>query len=189
MLLLHPLRPHLILPLTLGLGLGLTATTLHLHLQQRRRPLLCEPASSPPPDALTQQYLPQARKHDYNNKSTTTGNIIRQLSLGSVLGVAAGAAVSTFSRVLAVLVGLGVVVVQVCDCFFFLGGEGGGASHRFFFFCFFNTRLRESLRVSKNVEINADFFLLGWENPSMRRRMDITSYRSAGSSGMSKASI
>ncbi|KAI4239360.1 MAG: hypothetical protein LQ349_000459 [Xanthoria aureola] len=112
MLLLHPLRPHLILPLTLGLGLGLTATTLHLHLQQRRRPLLCEPASSPPPDALTQQYLPQARKHDYNNKSTTTGNIIRQLSLGSVLGVAAGAAVSTFSRVLAVLVGLGVVVVQ-----------------------------------------------------------------------------
>ncbi|CAL8582117.1 hypothetical protein XPA_007791 [Xanthoria parietina] len=109
MLLLHPLRPHL--TLGLGLGLGLTATTIHLHLQ-RRRPLLCEPSS--PLDAITQQYLPQARKHDNNNKSksTTTANIIRQLSLGSVLGVAAGAAVSTFSRVLAVLVGLGVVVVQ-----------------------------------------------------------------------------
>ncbi|KAI4229878.1 MAG: hypothetical protein L6R36_000524 [Xanthoria steineri] len=113
MLLLHPLRPHLTLPLGLGLGLGLTATTLHLHLQQRRRPLLCEPAaSSSPLDAITQQYLPQTRKHGHNNKSTTTANIIRQLSLGSVLGVAAGAAVSTFSRVLAVLLGLGVVVVQ-----------------------------------------------------------------------------
>ncbi|KAI4108675.1 MAG: hypothetical protein LQ339_002191 [Xanthoria mediterranea] len=113
MLLLHPLRPHLTLGLGLGLGLGLTATTLHLHLIQRRRPLLCEPASSSPLDAITQQYLPQARKHGHNNnKSTTTANIIRQLSLGSVLGVAAGAAVSTFSRVLAVLLGLGVVVVQ-----------------------------------------------------------------------------
>ncbi|KAL9047767.1 MAG: hypothetical protein Q9206_006484, partial [Seirophora lacunosa] len=39
--------------------------------------------------------------------------IIRQLSLGSVLGVTAGVAVSTFSRALGLLLGLGVAVVQV----------------------------------------------------------------------------
>lgn len=113
-MLLRPLHPHLTLT-SLGLGLGISATALHLHRRQRR-PLLCEPAS--PLDAITQQYLPTGptgSQIQRGKQENTTSKIIRQLSLGSVVGVLGGAAVSTFSRVLAVLIGLGLVVVQVCS--------------------------------------------------------------------------
>lgn len=99
---------------TLGLGL---ATSTYLFRTHRQRPLLCEPSS--PLDTLTQNYLPTSSSSSSSPSRTTTkptkssrADLIRQLSLGSVLGVAAGAAVSTFSRVLALLLGVGLVVVQ-----------------------------------------------------------------------------
>ena len=114
-MLLRPILPNLT-PFTLTtFGLGISVTALHLHRQ--RRTLLCEQSS--PLDAITQQYLHTSRSgpttsRAQGGKQNSTSKIIRQLSLGSVLGVLGGVAVSTFSRVLAVLFGLGVVVVQVC---------------------------------------------------------------------------
>ena len=112
-MLLRPFHPRLTAS---TLGLGISATALHLHLHRQQRPLLCEPSS--PLDQITQQYLPTnstvPSRTQGGKQNNTTAEIIRQLSLGSVVGVLGGAAVSTFSRVLAVLIGLGVVVVQVC---------------------------------------------------------------------------
>ncbi|KAL9008182.1 MAG: hypothetical protein Q9173_006668, partial [Seirophora scorigena] len=61
------------------------------------------------------QYLPSSSSSSTRTTTKTRSSkarIIRQLSLGSVLGVAAGVAVSTFSRALGLLLGLGVVIVQ-----------------------------------------------------------------------------
>lgn len=116
-------------PLTLtALGLGLTTSTYLFHTHHQRR-LLCEPSS--PLGSVSQDYLPTSSSSQTTTKPTksSNANLIRQLSLGSVLGVAAGAAVSTFSRVLALLFGVGVVIVQVrIRSFRFLrtGREGEG---------------------------------------------------------------
>lgn len=45
----------------------------------------------------------------------TPGNM-KQVSLGSVLGLVAGVGLRAFSRVLVVIVGMGVVLVEVCSC-------------------------------------------------------------------------
>lgn len=42
---------------------------------------------------------------------------VKQISLGSILGLGAGVLVSTFSRTLTLLLGVGIVVVQVCQAF------------------------------------------------------------------------
>ncbi|KAI4095612.1 MAG: hypothetical protein LQ344_001543 [Seirophora lacunosa] len=116
MSLLLPLLPRRLPPSKLTtLALGLTSSSYLLHRQ--RAPILCESASSPL-DTLTQKYLPSSSSSSSSSTRTTTktrnskARIIRQLSLGSVLGVAAGVAVSTFSRALGLLLGLGVAVVQ-----------------------------------------------------------------------------
>jgi len=46
---------------------------------------------------------------------------MKQVSLGSVLGLVAGVGLRAFSRVLVVLIGMGVVFVEVCYCTVFCG--------------------------------------------------------------------
>ncbi|KAL8692276.1 MAG: hypothetical protein Q9218_002669 [Villophora microphyllina] len=102
------LRPHRLAPLALGLSFAIPAYVLHA----RRHPILCEASS--PLDTITQKYLhtdTSGRKVEVK-KEAGTARIIRQLSLGSVLGVVGGVAVSMFSRMLGGLFGLGLVVVQ-----------------------------------------------------------------------------
>ena len=101
-------------PLTLTvLGLGTSLQILH----SRRQPLLCEPSS--PLDAVAQKYLHTDSSGSIRTQKPAandgTARIIRQLSLGSVLGVMAGVAVSAFSKVLAGFLGLVIVIVQVCS--------------------------------------------------------------------------
>ncbi|KAL9579115.1 MAG: hypothetical protein Q9203_006838, partial [Teloschistes exilis] len=69
---------------------------------------------SSPLDAITQKYLhtdTSGRKVEVK-KEAGRAQVIRQLALGSVLGVVGGVAVGMFSRVLGVLLGLGFAVVQ-----------------------------------------------------------------------------
>ncbi|KAL8972693.1 MAG: hypothetical protein Q9183_000411 [Haloplaca sp. 2 TL-2023] len=98
-------------PITLtALGLGTSLQFLH----SRRQPLLCEPSS--PLDTVTQKYLHSDSSGSIRTQRPATNDgtarIIRQLSLGSVLGVMAGVAVSAFSKVLAGFLGLAIVIVQ-----------------------------------------------------------------------------
>lgn len=105
-------------PLTLCLGLtSTTAYLLHTHTHthlQLQRPILCEASS--PLDTLTQKYLhtdTSGRKIEVKKEGGRV-RIVRQLALGSVMGVVGGVAVGMFSRVLGVLLGVGFMVVQVC---------------------------------------------------------------------------
>ena len=58
---------------------------------------------------------------------------MRQVSLGSVLGLVVGVGLRAFSRVLVVLLGMGVVFVEVSSWFFFVSFF---PSFLFFFFFF-----------------------------------------------------
>ena len=102
-------------PLVLG-----SSFALHQHFSPQPfftpfRPVLCD---SPDPLTKITSDLKQsfARKEEPTIQQSGVGlnpKTIRQISLGSVLGVLGGLGVSVFSKPLAILVGLGVVVVQV----------------------------------------------------------------------------
>lgn len=84
-------------------------------IQAYRRPILCEG-----PDPLTKitsdlksNYAGNAQTPVVQTSGAPNPRAIRQISLGSILGVLAGLSVSVFSKPLAVLIGLGIVCVQV----------------------------------------------------------------------------
>jgi len=86
-----------------------------LLVQAYRRPVLCDG-----PDPLTK--LTSDLRNNYSNEAQTpiiqtsgapNPRAIRQISLGSILGLMAGLGVSVFSKPLALLIGLGVVCIQV----------------------------------------------------------------------------
>lgn len=97
------LRP-LFRPQTIGLGLALTLTTFHI-TQQRPLRLDSSPVFS------GDSYKANARTPVVRNGQLNPG-AVRQISSGSIVGLCAGLLVSTFSRSLALLIGLGVVAVQ-----------------------------------------------------------------------------
>ncbi|CEJ60274.1 hypothetical protein PMG11_08854 [Penicillium brasilianum] len=116
--------PSTILRLGLGLGIGLSAATLHPLSPFRAAPIRCEYGASNhrtdglasaetgwavhPNDATLQKpgIATQAK-----NALLTPDNM-RQISLGSVLGLVAGVGLRAFSRVLVVLLGMGLVLVE-----------------------------------------------------------------------------
>ncbi|KAF2731243.1 hypothetical protein EJ04DRAFT_514746 [Polyplosphaeria fusca] len=110
------LHPGLRLPLLLTTPLLLLPLAPLLH---RRRPILCD---SPDPLAkitsdLTSRYRGSNARTPDTRRSSAGGKarVVRQMSLGSVLGVLGGLGVSVFSKPLAVLIGLGIVVVQFIE--------------------------------------------------------------------------
>lgn len=116
--------------LGLGLGIGLSAaSTLHPLSPFRTAPMQCQytapyyrpegPASPEagwavnPSDPILQK---QGRSGVHGNAAggfLTTSNM-KQVSLGSVLGLVAGVGLRAFSRVLVVVLGMGVVLAEVC---------------------------------------------------------------------------
>lgn len=84
--------------------------------QWHRHAILCDG-----PDPLTKltsdlkkNYARDARTPIIQQSGGLNPRAVRQISLGSVLGIMAGLGVSVFSKTLAVLIGLGIVCVQVC---------------------------------------------------------------------------
>lgn len=118
-----------ILRLGLGVGLGLSAATLHPLSPFRAAPIQCQysaPYYRPetqsnadsgwavkPEDPLLQK---QGRTSiaDQAKSAFLSPENMRQVSLGSVLGLVAGVGLRAFSRILVVILGLGVVLVEVC---------------------------------------------------------------------------
>ena len=107
-----------------GLRRGLLLSTplilsTPLLLHQYRTPILCDS-----PDLLSRissdvrdaqrAYSREAETPVVLQSGAANPRSVRQISMGSILGVLGGLGVSVFSKPLAVLIGLGVLLVQVC---------------------------------------------------------------------------
>ncbi|KAJ5908252.1 hypothetical protein N7495_000934 [Penicillium taxi] len=113
--------PSSVLRLGLGLGIGLSAATLHPLSPFRATPIQCQYAA--PSTSQTSSETPWAvypndhfaQKQSITSKSRSgflTASNMRQLSLGSVLGLVAGVGLRAFSRVLVVVLGMGIVFAE-----------------------------------------------------------------------------
>lgn len=111
----------------LGVGLGLSFS-LHPLSPFRASPMQCQYAA--PYSRLDTQNPtgsgwtldsndPVIAKQGKTSPSTASGILtasnMRQVSLGSVLGLVVGVGLRAFSRALVVLLGMGIVLVEVCD--------------------------------------------------------------------------
>ena len=108
-----------ILRLGLGVGIGLSAATMHPLSPFRAAPMLCDYAS-PLPQQSTFNKEPEwaAGGKPVGQKSRSgllNAESMRQVSLGSVLGLVAGVGLRAFSKALVVILGMGVVLVEVCE--------------------------------------------------------------------------
>lgn len=124
--------PSTILRLGLGLGIGLSAATLHPLSPFRAAPIRCEYGASNhrtdgPTSAETGWAVhpndPTLQKPGIATQAKNallTPDNMRQISLGSVLGLVAGVGLRAFSSVLVVLLGMGLVLVEVCGDLSFL---------------------------------------------------------------------
>lgn len=64
---------------------------------------------------LTRNYASEAQTPVFTQSGAVNPRAIRQISMGSILGVLGGLGVSVFSKPLAILIGLGVFALQVCS--------------------------------------------------------------------------
>jgi len=96
---------------TIGFGLGLSIASYHI-IQQRpiRLDFDSNPALPGNPHGRNAQ-TPVVRGGRLNPRA------VRQISSGSIIGLCAGVLVSTFSKSLALLIGLGVVGIQVLSSY------------------------------------------------------------------------
>ena len=80
-----------------------------------KRPILCDSADPfrKVTSDLRQNYAHEAQTPVITTSGAPNPRAIRQISMGSIFGVLAGLGVSVFSKPLAVLIGLGIVLVQV----------------------------------------------------------------------------
>ncbi|KAF9894040.1 hypothetical protein FE257_009012 [Aspergillus nanangensis] len=100
----------------LGVGLGL-GFSLHPLSPFRSTPIRCQYS---PPDSRTDSSWtidsqePMLRKKGATSRGSgiLTASNMRQVSLGSVLGLVVGVGLRAFSRALVVLLGMGVVVIE-----------------------------------------------------------------------------
>ncbi|KKK22490.1 hypothetical protein P175DRAFT_0558019 [Aspergillus ochraceoroseus IBT 24754] len=104
----------------LGIGLGLSFS-LHSTSPFRALPIQCQ--YSAPNSRADSQISPdstwaippdgsRARKQGTTRTGFLTASTMRQVSLGSVLGLVVGVGLRAFSRALVVLFGIGIVVVE-----------------------------------------------------------------------------
>ncbi|KAJ6022042.1 hypothetical protein N7540_007546 [Penicillium herquei] len=116
-----------ILRLGLGVGLGLSAATLHPLSPFRAAPMQCQysaPYYRPESQANADSGWAVKPEDPLLHKQGRTGiaaqakaallcpENLRQVSLGSVLGLVAGVGLRAFSRVLVVVLGMGVVLIE-----------------------------------------------------------------------------
>ncbi|CAI7589960.1 unnamed protein product [Penicillium bialowiezense] len=104
-----------ILRLGLGVGIGLSAATMHPLSPFRAAPMLCDYAS-PLPQQSTFKKEPEWAVNGKPAQKSRTGLLnaesMRQISLGSVMGLVAGVGLRAFSKALVVILGMGVVLVE-----------------------------------------------------------------------------
>lgn len=94
------------------------STPLLVHQFRSRQTFRCDgpdPFSKIAND-LTSNYTSEARTPIITESGSANPRAIRQVSMGSILGVFCGLGISVFSKPLAVLIGLGVFVLQVRLC-------------------------------------------------------------------------
>ncbi|KAJ5238909.1 hypothetical protein N7468_003528 [Penicillium chermesinum] len=112
--------PPTIARIGLGMGLGVSAAALSPLSPFRASPLRCDygppqPQSSEP-DWLIKDPLVQKQGRSgiaaQAKAAFLTPENMKEISLGSVLGLVAGVGLRAFSRVLVVLLGMGVVLVE-----------------------------------------------------------------------------
>lgn len=114
--------PSTMLRLGLGVGLGISAATLHPLSPFRAAPMQCQYSApfsqtqgesswaTKPEEVLLQKQgrtSPVQREGRFLNKEN-----MRQVSLGSVLGLVAGVGLRAFSKALVVILGMGVVLIE-----------------------------------------------------------------------------
>ncbi|KAF2678962.1 hypothetical protein K458DRAFT_422623 [Lentithecium fluviatile CBS 122367] len=105
-----------------GLRRGLMLSTplilsTPLLVQAYRRPILCDgpdPLTKITSD-LTNRYSTEAQTPVIKQSGAVNPRAVRQISMGSILGVLAGLGVSVFSKPLAILIGLGIVCIQFME--------------------------------------------------------------------------
>jgi hypothetical protein len=66
---------------------------------------------------LTSNYTTEARTPVITQSGAMNPKAVRQISMGSILGVIGGLGISVFSKPLAVLIGLGIFALQVRSLF------------------------------------------------------------------------
>lgn len=114
--------------LGLGLGIGLSVATLHPLSPFRAAPIQCQysaPYYRPESQANADSGWAVKPEDPLLHKQGRTGiaeqakaaflspDNMRQVSLGSVLGLVAGVGLRAFSRVLVVVLGMGIVLIEV----------------------------------------------------------------------------
>lgn len=117
-------QPATLLRLGLGIGIGLSAATMHPLSPFRAAPMQCQYAvpqqsfnkdpnwAVNPVESVGQKQI-HSRRIGLLNAET-----MRQVSLGSVLGLVAGVGLRAFSKALVVILGMGVVLIEVCTSFY-----------------------------------------------------------------------
>ncbi|KAJ6132350.1 hypothetical protein N7471_007565 [Penicillium samsonianum] len=112
-------QPATLLRLGLGVGIGLSAATMHPLSPFRAAPMQCQYAvpqqSSFKKDSEwavnPAESVEQKQSHSRRN-GLLNAETMRQVSLGSVLGLVAGVGLRAFSKALVVILGMGVVLVE-----------------------------------------------------------------------------
>ncbi|EKV12546.1 FUN14 [Penicillium digitatum] len=111
-------QPATLLRLGLGIGIGLSAATMHPLSPFRAAPMQCQYAvpqqsfnkdpnwAVNPVESVGQKQI-HSRRIGLLNAET-----MRQVSLGSVLGLVAGVGLRAFSKALVVILGMGVVLIE-----------------------------------------------------------------------------
>ncbi|KAJ5562600.1 hypothetical protein N7535_002953 [Penicillium sp. DV-2018c] len=106
----HP--PATLLRIGLGASLGLSAATLHPSSPFRAAPMRCDYAAPAPGYQQSVFQSNSAGQKKPVRNALLNPQTMRQVSLGSVLGLVAGVGLRAFSKVFVVILGMGVVLVE-----------------------------------------------------------------------------
>ena len=114
----HPKMSFLLPGLRRGLMLStplILSTPMLIHQYRNRQLIRCD---GPDPltkitNDLSRNYASEARTPIITESGAANPRAIRQVSMGSILGVFCGLGISVFSKPLAILIGLGIFVLQV----------------------------------------------------------------------------
>jgi hypothetical protein len=117
-------QPATLLRLGLGVGIGLSAATMHPLSPFRAAPMQCQYAVPQQPTfnrdsewAVNSAESLGQKQGRPRQTGLLNAETMRQVSLGSVLGLVAGVGLRAFSKALVVILGMGVVLVEVCISF------------------------------------------------------------------------
>jgi hypothetical protein len=102
------------------------STPLLLQSYRNYQPIRCDgpDALSRITNDLTRNYASEARTPVITESGAANPRAVRQVSMGSILGVFCGLGISVFSKPLAILIGLGIFVLQVSfSCQFLVVNE------------------------------------------------------------------